>query len=70
MVDHISIVLNGIAESVSRGATLAFLIEHFNEIDPDLIVELNGVFVYPRDYAGTVVGENDIVELIHPHFGG
>jgi thiamine biosynthesis protein ThiS len=70
MADQISIIVNGFTESVVRGATIAFLIEHFNEIDPDLIVELNGVFVYPLDYGSTVVEENDTVELIHPHFGG
>ncbi|MEJ2660007.1 MAG: MoaD/ThiS family protein [Desulfobacteraceae bacterium] len=39
-------------------------------LDPDLIVELNGRFVYPRDYATTIVGAGDRLEFINPNFGG
>jgi thiamine biosynthesis protein ThiS len=66
----IHIMINGMTEEVPERATLAFLIEHFEEADPALIVEHNGRFVYPHQYSATTVTENDRVEFIHPDFGG
>lgn len=66
----ISVTVNGFAEKVPEGATLAFLIEYFKELDPDLIVEHNGRFVFPGQYATTMVSENDRVEFINPNIGG
>jgi thiamine biosynthesis protein ThiS len=66
----IRIMVNGMSEEVPENATLAFLIERFKEMDPALIVEHNGRFVYPREYDATTVAENDRVEFIHPDFGG
>jgi thiamine biosynthesis protein ThiS len=66
----IRIIVNGMREEVPENATLAFLIERFNEMDPALIVEHNGRFVYPKEYATTTVAESDRVEFIHPDFGG
>jgi thiamine biosynthesis protein ThiS len=57
-------------EEVPENATLAFLIEHFQEADPSLIVEHNGRYVYARQYSTTRVSANDRVEFIHPDFGG
>jgi hypothetical protein len=39
-------------------------------MDRDLIVELNGRFVFPHDYASVQVHPEDRVEFIHPNFGG
>jgi thiamine biosynthesis protein ThiS len=66
----ISVTINGFKETVPDGATLAFLIEHFGEKDPDLIVEHNGRFVFPHEYSTTVISENDRVEFINPDMGG
>ena len=66
----IHITLNGMTEEVPEKATLSFLIKHFREEDPALIVEHNGLFVYPQEYEATTVSENDRVEFIHPDFGG
>jgi thiamine biosynthesis protein ThiS len=66
----ISIFVNGMEEKVPEGATLAFLIEHFQENDPSLIVEHNGRFVFPKEYSTTAVSPNDRVEFINPDFGG
>ena len=71
----IHITLNGMTEEVPEKATLSFLIKHFREEDPALIVEHNGLFVYPQEYDATTVSENrmnkfDPVEFIHPDFGG
>lgn len=70
MNDPIRITVNGMPEDVPPSATLAALIEIFNEMDRDLIVEHNGRFVFPQDYATTRVSSNDRVEFIHPNFGG
>ena len=66
----IRIIVNGMGEDVPESATLASLIELFKEADPALIVEHNGRFVYPKEYATTTVAESDRVEFIHPDFGG
>lgn len=66
----ITITVNGFPEQVPAGATLTELIERFREMDPDLIVEHNGRFVYPRHYAAVVVSTGDRVEFVHPNFGG
>jgi len=70
MSSLIQITVNGLSESVSPSATLADLIELFQEMDHDLIVEHNGRFVFPQDYAATRVAPSDRVEFIHPNFGG
>ena len=66
----IHIIVNGMEEEVPEGATLAFLIERFQEKDPALIVEHNGRFVFPKQYSTTAVAPNDRVEFINPDFGG
>jgi thiamine biosynthesis protein ThiS len=66
----IRITVNGLPEEVPPAATLAELIDRFQEMDPDLIVEHNGRFVYPQDYASIRAADGDRVEFIHPNFGG
>lgn len=62
--------INDLAEQVPAGSSLETLIEQFDERDPDLIVELNGRFIYPRDYAITIVSAGDEIEFMNPDFGG
>ena len=66
----IRITVNGMPEEVSPSTTLADLINLFREMDRDLIVEHNGRFVFPQDYASIQVAADDRVEFIHPNFGG
>jgi thiamine biosynthesis protein ThiS len=66
----IEIRINDLPERVPEGSSLETLIKHFNERDPDLIVELNGRFIYPRDYAVTIVTAGDEIEFMNPNFGG
>lgn len=66
----IEITLNDEAEQVAANSSLDALIRHFGEADPDLIVELNGRFIYPRTYASTIVRGGDRLEFINPNFGG
>jgi thiamine biosynthesis protein ThiS len=66
----IKIILNDLPEQVPADTSLEDLIRDLEEADPDLIVELNGRYVYSRDYATTIVGEGDRLEFINPNFGG
>ena len=66
----IQITVNGMTEEVPEDATLEILIERFQEADPALIVELNGRYIYAREYGTTTVSQDDRVEFIHPDFGG
>jgi thiamine biosynthesis protein ThiS len=68
--NFINIKLNDAIEQVSPDSSLQALIRRFKEADPDLIVELNGRFVYPRAYSKTIVREGDRLEFINPNFGG
>jgi sulfur carrier protein len=66
----VEIVVNGDRERVPARATIADLIARFEEGDTHLIVQLNGRCVYPQGYAATAVSDGDVVEFIHPAFGG
>ncbi len=63
-------VVDGFAERLPAGLSLAALILRQQSQHKDLVVELNGRFVHPRDYETTLFDQGDRVELIHPAFGG
>ena len=64
------IQLNGFKETISDNLSIKDLIELFEEGDPDLIVELNGRYIAPKDYGTKMVIENSIIEFINPNLGG
>jgi sulfur carrier protein len=66
----IEITVNDRSEQVPAHCRISDLIRRFGEDDPHLIVELNGRFVYPRDYDSKTVAKNDRLEFINPNFGG
>ncbi len=66
----IDIIVNGFKEKIPGGFTISQLIEHLQERDVHLIVELNGRFIYPQKYPVTRVENGDRVEFINPNFGG
>lgn len=66
----VRVTINGMSEEVPESATIAFLIEQYREMDPALIVEHNGRYVYPRQYGAVTVSQDDRVEFIHADFGG
>jgi thiamine biosynthesis protein ThiS len=68
--DLMQVILNGFREAIPKDTTIAQLIEHREEYDVGLIVELNNKFVFPQDYGKTVVKEDDKLEFINPDFGG
>jgi len=63
-------MVNGIAEKVPRGKSLAWLVATSEEKDANMIVERNGVFVYPQQYDSVFVEDGDTIEFINPDFGG
>ncbi len=66
----LKIVVNGLEEVVDERTTVAHLVEVHGEGDVHLIVERNGRFVHPANYASTTVETGDEFELFHPDFGG
>jgi len=67
---NISITFNGLNEEVPENSTVAYLIEHFNEKDHSVIVEINGRYIFPQTYGTTTVSEGDKLEFINPDVGG
>jgi thiamine biosynthesis protein ThiS len=68
--NNIEIIVNGFKEKIPENSTISFLIAHFHEGDIHMIVEHNGRFVYPLQYAATIVSDGDRIEFINPDFGG
>ena len=66
----IQIIVNGLEERVLENSAVSNLIELFKEDDAHLIVEYNGQFLYPQQYATTIVVDGDRIEFINPNFGG
>lgn len=64
------ITLNGIRETIPDGMTIKDLIEWAGEGDPDLIVEQNNVYIYPKSYHEHPVHPDDVIEFINPNLGG
>ena len=66
----IEIIVNGLQEKVPENTAISHLIDLFEEGDVHLIVEHNGHFLFPQQYAITKVAEGDRVEFVNPNFGG
>jgi len=65
------ITFNGFVEEVSGPElTVQNLLDMTLEDDPAVIVEVNGRFVYRKDFQEYKIHEGDRVEFIHPSFGG
>jgi thiamine biosynthesis protein ThiS len=67
---EIEIIINGFPEKVPAGITISGVMEHIQERDAHVIVELNRKVVYPQRYGHTVVHHGDTLEFINPDFGG
>ncbi|MEJ2718212.1 MAG: sulfur carrier protein ThiS [Deltaproteobacteria bacterium] len=64
-------ILNGFPEEM-KGCRLTVqeLLDRTQEDDPAVIVEINGRFIYRKDFSDVVIQDGDRVELVHPSFGG
>ena len=67
---EIEMTVNGFMERVPNKATIEFLLQHFGEEDPHIIVEHNGIFVHPEKYGTRTVLNGDRLEFLNPAFGG
>jgi sulfur carrier protein len=64
-------IFNGFPEEVeSCNLTVQELLDRAQEDDPAVIVEINGRFVYRKDFSTLTIKDGDRVEFIHPSFGG
>ncbi len=70
-VGKLKFLFNGFPEEI-EGCELVVqhLLDRTNEDDPAVIVEINGRFIYRKDFSSTKINEGDRVEFIHPSFGG
>jgi sulfur carrier protein len=66
----ITVTVDGFADRVPAGTSVAELIQRHKAQHKDLLVELGGRFVPPGDYERTILKDGDRIELIHPAFGG
>lgn len=70
MPEIITIILDGLPEEVPPGLSVAQLVDIKNAHHMELIVELDGRFVHPRNYESTILRPGVRVELLLPAFGG
>ena len=68
--DKIEVMINGFKEKVPKNATITELILKYDEVDSAMMVEQNGRYVYPQTYDTTQPVAGDVLEFIHPDFGG
>lgn len=66
----IEVIINDLPEKIPAGLSVQALLTHLEERDPHVIIELNGRYVYAKDYATTLLNPGDQIELINPDFGG
>ena len=65
------ILFNGFPEEFEGyDLTIQELLDRTQEDDPAVIVEVNGRFVYRKEFKDRTLKEGDRVEFIHPSFGG
>jgi len=70
-VSELKFIFNGFPEEIEGcGVTVQDLLDRTREDDPAVIVEINGRFVFRKDFTNKTVDEGDRVEFIHPSFGG
>ncbi|HMK64571.1 MAG TPA: sulfur carrier protein ThiS [Thermodesulfobacteriota bacterium] len=64
------IIINGFKEKIPDYSSIAQVITNNQEYDVHMIVELNHRFIHQKDFETTFLKEGDVLELIHPAFGG
>ena len=68
---NLKFVFNGFPDEFAGcGLTVQELLDRTQEDDPAVIVEINGRFVFRREFKTRSIAEGDRVEFIHPSFGG
>jgi thiamine biosynthesis protein ThiS len=63
-------VINGFKEPLPEKTSISDVIHSSREFEIHMIVELNHRFIHQKDYETTYLTEGDVLEFIHPAFGG
>jgi thiamine biosynthesis protein ThiS len=63
-------VINGFKESIPEKISISDVINSSREFEIHMIVELNHRFIHQKNYETTFLTEGDVLEFIHPAFGG
>lgn len=64
------VTINGFFEEIPERTTVGAVIRGNQEFDVHMIVELNHRFIHQKDYDTVQLKEGDVLEVIHPAFGG
>jgi thiamine biosynthesis protein ThiS len=64
------VLVNGFRESFPEGSSISDVIVSCQEYEIHMIVELNHRFIPQNEFDRIQLQEGDILELIHPAFGG
>ena len=63
-------VINGFKNPIRRKTSISDVINSSREFEIHMIVELNHRFIHQKNYETTNLTEGDVLEFIHPAFGG
>ena len=63
-------MLNGRARAITTGSTVSELIQHLELQDRLVVVERNGEIVDRGDFPSTILGDGDVLEIVHFVGGG
>lgn len=70
MAESVNVRINGRPESVPAGLSVTTLLAHLGFGQIPMLVEHNGLALFPRDFAATPIAEGDALELIRVVAGG
>ncbi len=62
--------VNGIAHEVVASLTVRGLLDELGFGEKPVVVELNQRALFPREHAGTELGEGDVLEIVQITAGG
>lgn len=65
-----TIQLNGKPHELDPESNILNLLESINLANKPVVVEVNKVAIFPRDYPSTLLKENDMVEIVTIAAGG
>jgi thiamine biosynthesis protein ThiS len=66
----VEIKVDGLSRQVPDRSTVSEVLGILGEPETYHLVEVNGQYIHPRDYATTRLQEGDRLEIIYPAFGG
>ena len=70
MEDQITIQINGRPHRTARDASVTALLTELGFAAQPVLVERNGAAIFPREFAATLLSDNDTLEVIRIVAGG